>query len=69
MTADERARVRAIVERTCVAQGVPLDVPPEQAREVAAMIALRRPKPTRHRRQPAPAAAAQNRRRGEAPAP
>jgi hypothetical protein len=51
MTATERDRVRAIVERTCAAQGVPIEVPVEQAREVAAMIALRRPQPTRRRRQ------------------
>jgi hypothetical protein len=38
MTAEERERVRALVERTCAAQGVPLEVPPEAAQAVAAMI-------------------------------
>jgi hypothetical protein len=52
MTAEERERVRALVERTCAAQGVPLEVPPEAAQAVAAMI-VGRPR----RRYPPPASA------------
>jgi hypothetical protein len=37
----ERAHVRALVERTCAAQGVPLVVPPDVAQAVATMIAGR----------------------------
>jgi hypothetical protein len=46
-TAEERAQVRAIVERTCAAQGVPLAVPPDVAHAVAALVAGRRPGPHR----------------------
>jgi hypothetical protein len=41
VTAEERAHVRALVERTCAAQGVPLVVSPDVAQAVAAMIAGR----------------------------
>jgi hypothetical protein len=40
MTAQERDRVRELVERSCLQQGVPLAVPPEVARDVAALIAV-----------------------------
>jgi hypothetical protein len=43
VTAEERDRVRVLVERTCAAQGVPLAVPPDAAQAVAMMIAGRRP--------------------------
>jgi hypothetical protein len=42
-TAEERAQVRSIVERSCAAQGVPLVVPPDVAHAVAALVAGRRP--------------------------
>lgn len=53
MTAAELDQVRAIVAQTCAAQGVPLTVPGDVARAVAAMIAGGR----RRRRSPARATA------------
>jgi tRNA A37 threonylcarbamoyltransferase TsaD len=50
MTAAERDQVRALVAHTCHKQGVPLVVPPDVARDVAAMIAAG---PRRRRRSPA----------------
>jgi hypothetical protein len=38
VTAEERDQVRAVVERTCAEQGVPLRVPADVAQAVAAMI-------------------------------
>jgi hypothetical protein len=41
VTADQRTAVRVLVERTCQQQGIPLTVPAEVARTVAAMVAVR----------------------------
>jgi len=38
VTAAEREQIRAIVERTCREQGIPLVVPAEVARQIAAML-------------------------------
>jgi hypothetical protein len=38
VTAAEREQIRAIVERTCAEQGVPLTVPAEVASQIAAML-------------------------------
>jgi hypothetical protein len=42
MTATDRARVRAIVERTCAAQGVDIVVPPDVAADIARLVASAR---------------------------
>jgi hypothetical protein len=47
MTGQERDQVRALVERTCAAQGVPLVVPVDVAQAVARMIAGRPHRPLR----------------------
>jgi hypothetical protein len=51
VTADQRTAVRVLVERTCAEQGIPLTVPAEVARTVAAMVAVGRPRPAALRRE------------------
>jgi hypothetical protein len=53
VTAEERARVREIVERTCKEQGIPLVVPAEVCAEVARLIAVAQGREGGGRREPA----------------